>query len=128
MQYLVVAELFSVRIRVFCTSIYMCAHFANQYGNSRVVPNILLLISSRDLGPRGTFWFFASVTILSSIWVWLSIPEIARRELENIDNLFALPWYKIGLYSNRDVVTRDANITEKELEAADHIEARGRLN
>ena len=128
MQYLLVAELFPLRIRAVCTSLSMCAHFANQYGNSRAVPNLLLPTSQGGFGPHGTFWFFASVTIVGGFWVWLSVPETARRDLESMDRLFALPWYKIGLYGNKDAETKDAEVTtfEKETVKTDHVEDRER--
>lgn len=42
MQYLLTAELFPLRIRALATSMAMTLHFANQYGNARAVPNMLL--------------------------------------------------------------------------------------
>ena len=113
MQYLLTAELFPLRIRAMSTSIIMCFHFANQYGSSRALPNMLL---ARDLGgisPSGTFWFFAAVTVGGFVWVLFTIPETAGRDLESMDRLFSLPWYKIGLYGNKDADEKDLAISEK---------------
>ncbi|KAL3456850.1 general substrate transporter [Aspergillus heterothallicus] len=107
MQYLLTAELFPLRIRAFATSTAMTLHFANQYGNSRAVPNMLLPTADGGIDPKGTFWCFAAVTILGGLWVWFSIPETAGRSLESMDALFQLPWYKIGLHGNRDAEQRD---------------------
>ncbi|KAL2827495.1 general substrate transporter [Aspergillus pseudoustus] len=107
MQYLLTAELFPLRIRAFATSTAMTLHFANQYGNSRAVPNMLLPTAQGGIDPKGTFWCFAAVTILGGVWVWFSIPETAGRSLESMDALFQLPWYKIGLHGNRDAEQRD---------------------
>ncbi|KAL6231003.1 hypothetical protein BDW75DRAFT_54958 [Aspergillus navahoensis] len=107
MQYLLTAELFPLRIRALATSTAMTLHFANQYGNSRAVPNMLLPTSQGGIDPKGTFWCFAAVTILGGLWVWLSIPETKGRSLENMDALFQLPWWKIGLFGNRDAEIRD---------------------
>jgi hypothetical protein len=85
----------------------MTLHFANQYGNARAVPNMLLPTSHGGIDPKGTFWCFAAVTILGGLWVWLSIPETKGRTLESMDALFQLPWWKIGLYGNRDAELRD---------------------
>lgn len=60
MQYLLTAELFPLRIRALATSWAMTLHFANQYGNSRAVPNMLLPVSSGGISPMGTFWSFAA--------------------------------------------------------------------
>ncbi|KAF7718852.1 MFS-type Sugar/inositol transporter [Penicillium ucsense] len=113
MQYLLTAELFPLRIRALCTSLAMTLHFANQYGNSRAVPNMLLPVAEGGISPKGTFWCFAVITIIGGLWVWFSIPETAGRSLESMDRLFELPWYKIGRYGNQDAEERDQVIDEK---------------
>ncbi|KAJ5985988.1 hypothetical protein N7499_007719 [Penicillium canescens] len=113
MQYLLTAELFPLRIRALCTSMAMTLHFANQYGNARAVPNMLLPVAKGGIDPKGTFWCFAAITVLGGIWVWFSIPETAGRSLESMDRLFALPWYKIGLHGNKDAEERDHVVNEK---------------
>ncbi|OGE56398.1 hypothetical protein PENARI_c003G12430 [Penicillium arizonense] len=113
MQYLLTAELFPLRIRALCTSMAMTLHFANQYGNARAVPNMLLPVAKGGIDPKGTFWCFAAITVLGGIWVWFSIPETSGRSLESMDRLFALPWYKIGLHGNRDAEERDQVVNEK---------------
>lgn len=118
MQYLLTAELFPLRIRALSTSIAMTLHFANQYGNSRAVPVMLLPVADGGASPKGTFWFFAAVTVIGGIWVWFFIPETAGRTLESMDRLFSLPWYKIGRYGNRDADEQDRVYDEKQMEAA----------
>ncbi|POR30849.1 Quinate permease [Tolypocladium paradoxum] len=113
MQYLLTAELFPLRIRAISTSWAMTLHFANQYGNSRAVPNMLLPTASGGISPSGTFWCFAAVTLVGGLWVWLFVPETAGRTLESMDRLFALPWYKIGLFGNQDAEQRDVVYNEK---------------
>jgi hypothetical protein len=113
MQYLLTAELFPLRIRALATSLAMTLHCANQYGNSRAVPNMLLPVSEGGINPKGTFWFFGVITLIGGVWVWFSIPETAGRSLESMDRLFELPWYKIGRYGNQDAEERDQVIDEK---------------
>jgi sugar porter (SP) family MFS transporter len=113
MQYLLTAELFPLRIRALCTSWAMTLHFANQYGNSRAVPNMLLPSNHGGISPKGTFWCFAAVTIIGGIWVWFSVPETGGRSLESMDRLFDLPWYKIGLHGNKDADEQDMAYDEK---------------
>ncbi|KAJ5987670.1 hypothetical protein N7522_011918 [Penicillium canescens] len=128
MQYLLTAELFPLRIRALSTSLSMTLHFANQYGSSRALPNMLLSTANGGLAPKGTFWFFAAVTVIGGLWVWFSLPETAGRTLESMDRLFQLPWYKIGLHGNQDAQERDEVISEKERMAeetyttAQHVE------
>lgn len=131
MQYLLTAELFPLRIRALATSIAMTAHFANQYGNSRAVPNMLLSTASGGISPKGTFWCFAAVTLLGGVWVWFFVPETAGRSLESMDRLFELPWYNIGRYGNKDAEARDEVYETKMEEAgaghAEHLELDERM-
>lgn len=130
MQYLLTAELFPLRIRALATSFSMTLHFANQYGNSRAVPNMLLPTSNGGISPMGTFWCFAAVTILGGLWVWFFVPETGGRTLESMDRLFDLPWYKIGLHGNKDAEQQDivhnekARMANETLGQHDHIENR----
>ena len=95
-QYLINAEIYPLRIRAICSSLVMCFHFVNQYGNSRAVPQMLLEPHDGGLGPAGTFWVFAVVTLLGLAFAWLFIPETAGLSLESMDSLFKLKWYQIG--------------------------------
>ncbi|KAI0846678.1 putative MFS quinate transporter [Daldinia vernicosa] len=113
MQYLLTAELFPLRIRALSTSIVMTLHFANQYGNSRAVPNMLLPTAQGGISPMGTFWSFAAITIVGGLWVWFFVPETGGRSLESMDRLFELPWYKIGRRGNADAELKDVAFNEK---------------
>lgn len=95
-QYLINAEIYPLRIRALSSSLVMCFHFVNQYGNSRAVPEMLLSTANGGLSPAGTFWFFAAITIIGFFWAWFSIPETAGLSLENMDRLFTLRWWQIG--------------------------------
>ncbi|KAJ4155087.1 hypothetical protein LMH87_000352 [Akanthomyces muscarius] len=131
MQYLLTAELFPLRIRALATSWAMTLHFANQYGNTRALPNMLLSVANGGISPKGTFWCFAAITILGGAWVLVSVPETSGRSLESMDRLFDLPWYKIGLYGNRDAELQDEAYNEKEQAAHEmhgmgqHVESAG---
>jgi hypothetical protein len=94
-QYLIGAEIFPLRVRSLGTSMIMCFHFVNQYGNSKAVP-LMLLKGSGGLSPNGTFWFFSAVTLLGLGFVWFFLPETAGKSLEGMDELFSLPWTVIG--------------------------------
>ncbi|OAX84898.1 hypothetical protein ACJ72_00720 [Emergomyces africanus] len=92
-QYLINAEIFPLRVRALGTSMVMCFHFANQYGNSKAVPLTLLDTAMR---PYGTFYFFATVTLIGLAWMWFFLPETAGKSLEAMDEMFSLPWHIIG--------------------------------
>lgn len=121
MQYLLTAELFPLRVRALATSWAMTLHFANQYGNSRALPVMLLNTSQGGISPMGTFWCFAAVTLIGGIWVWFSVPETGGRSLESMDRLFELPWYKIGLYGNQDAEEKDMAVDEKQRAAEEEF-------
>jgi alkylated DNA nucleotide flippase Atl1 len=85
---------------------------------------MLLSTTNGGLTPKGTFWFFAVVTIIGGLWVWFSVPETAGRTLESMDRLFQLPWYKVGLHGYQDAQERDEVVSEKEkIAEGTHISA-----
>jgi Sugar (and other) transporter len=94
-QYLIGAEIFPLRVRSLGTSMIMCFHFVNQYGNTKAVPQ-MLLPGAPGLSPKGTFWFFSAITLLGLGFVWFFLPETAGKSLEGMDELFNLPWQVIG--------------------------------
>lgn len=90
-QYLLGAEVMPLRIRSFAQSIIMVLHFANQYGNSKALPTMMIAMK-----PYGAFYFFVGVLIMSLFWCWFFIPEISGRSLESMEEVFNLPWYLVG--------------------------------
>lgn len=117
-QYLLNSEIYPLRIRAICSSMVMCFHFANQYGNSRAVSNMLLTPDDGGLGPAGTFWFFTVVTAIGGLWAWFFIPETAGRSLEGMDELFRLRWWRIGRYGEKDAKSRDEGREERNAQIA----------
>jgi hypothetical protein len=101
-QYLLNAEIYPLRIRAISSSMVMCFHFVNQYGNSRAVPQMLLPVSKGGLTPAGTFWLFTAITLLGLAWAWYFIPETSSLSLEQMDYLFTLKWYKIGIFGRKE--------------------------
>ncbi|CZT09986.1 probable MFS quinate transporter [Rhynchosporium agropyri] len=115
MQYLLNAEIYPLRIRAISSSMVMCFHFVNQYGNSRAVPNMLLPTDEGGLSPAGTFWLFTVITMVGGAWAWFFIPETAGRSLEGMDRLFTLKWYQIGRFGEDD-----ANVQQAEADRYAH--------
>ena len=130
MQYLLNAEIYPLRIRAMSSSLVMCFHFLNQYGNSRAVPEMLLETSKGGISPQGTFWVFTIVTCIGGAWAWFTIPETAGLSLERMDDLFKLKWYQIGLKGTAAAKEADHDaaeryIDEKEKGSAVQIEYNG---
>lgn len=90
-QYLLGSEIFPLKIRSFAQSMVMVLHFANQYGNSKALPKMMILIQ-----PYGAFYLFSAVLALSLFWAWFFVPEVAGRSLESMEEIFNLPWYLVG--------------------------------
>lgn len=121
-QYLLNSEIYPLRIRAISSSMVMCFHFANQYGNSRAVTNMLLTPDDGGLGPAGTFWFFTVITAIGGLWAWFFIPETAGRSLEGMDELFQLRWWRIGRYGEKDAKSRDEGREERNAQIASEKE------
>lgn len=90
-QYLFNAEVFPIRSRNVAVSLIMMFHYANQCGNSKAVPLMLLAIDN-----YGAFYLFATVLLISLAVFWFFLPEVSGRSLETMEELFSLPWYLIG--------------------------------
>lgn len=90
-QYLLGSEIFPLNIRSFAQSMVMVLHFANQYGNSKAVPKMMIALQ-----PYGAFYLFSGVLLIGLFWAWFFVPEVAGRSLESMDEIFNLPWYLIG--------------------------------
>lgn len=90
-QYLVNAEVYPIRLRALGSSLVMCFHFINQFGNTKAVPTMLL-----DMHTYGFFYFCTVVCALGLAWVWFFVPETRGKSLESMDALFSLPWHQIG--------------------------------
>ncbi|CDR43989.1 CYFA0S13e01222g1_1 [Cyberlindnera fabianii] len=90
-QYLINSEMLPLRVRNIGTALIMAFHFANQYGNTKAIPTMMI-----SLTPAGTFFFAVGVLVLGYLWAWFFLPEISGRSLESMEELFNLPWYLVG--------------------------------
>ena len=124
-QYLLNAEIYPLRIRALSSSMVMCFHFVNQYGNSRAVPQMLLPTSKGGLTPAGTFWLFTAITLLGLVWAWYFIPETAGLSLEQMDYLFKLKWYKIGIFGRKEAEKSVAEDQERWNQGTEKVGAGG---
>ncbi|KAI5962136.1 uncharacterized protein KGF55_003212 [Candida pseudojiufengensis] len=88
-QYLIGGEIFPLGIRSFAQSLVMTLHFANQYGNSKALPKMMIAMK-----PYGAFYFFVGVLAISLVWGFF-LPELKGRSLESIEEIFTLPWYNL---------------------------------
>ena len=97
-QYLVSSEYFPINTRALGTMFAMAMHFICQFGSSRSVNPMLAALK-----PHGTFAFWAAEGFCCLFLVWFFLPEAAGRPLEEMQELFAKPWYRIGWTANTPV-------------------------
>jgi hypothetical protein len=74
---------------------------------------MLLPTSKGGLTPAGTFWLFTAITLLGGAWAWCFIPETAGLSLEQMDYLFKLKWYRVGIWGRKDAERQVAIDTER---------------
>ena len=61
------------------------------FGITRGFPNM-----TQSMHSYGPFALFAAFTFCGTVWVFFAFPECKGRSMESTDELFSLPWYKIG--------------------------------
>ncbi|CAG79781.1 general substrate transporter [Yarrowia lipolytica] len=115
-QYLINAEIYTVRHRSLASGLIMTVHFANQYGNSKALPSMRL-----GMTDTGAMFFFSGIILVGLVWSWFFLPEVSGRSLESIDEMFSLPWYLIGRRGHQMVPETSAAVQI----AADEDEKKG---
>nr|SIP56075.1 putative sugar porter [Yarrowia phangngaensis] len=121
-QYLINAEIYTVRLRSLACGIIMVFHFVNQYGNSKALPAMRLGLTN-----EGTMFFFAAVILIGLAWAWFFLPEVSGRSLESIDDMFSLPWYLVGrkghiLVPEKPALVESCEENEKSKPQVSHVE------
>ncbi|KAJ5711850.1 hypothetical protein N7488_006006 [Penicillium malachiteum] len=110
--YLYGAEIFPTRIRNVCYGASMGLHWFFQFAVVRVTPNMFAL----DVWGAYLFWALICFCGLIVLGVWM--PETKGVSMEQMDELFAGPWY---LRWKARVKSVDGDITSVEdVEAHDH--------
>jgi len=97
----------------------MAMHFIGQYTTNKALP--VMLLYGGGLTPQGTFYFFTALSVTGAFFVYFLVPEAAGMSLEAIDQLFTLPWYKIGIHGRK---VAEAYDREREARYADEKEAK----
>ena len=87
-QYLYGTEIFPTRIRAICYALNMALHWFFQFAVVRVIPTMML-----SLHVWGGFLFFACICAIGLVLLFFMAPETNRVPMEEMDALFAGPWY-----------------------------------
>lgn len=93
----------------------MAMHFIGQYTTNKALP--VMLLYGNGLTPHGTFYFFTALSVVGALFVYFLVPEAAGMSLEAIDQLFTLPWYKIGIHGRQVAEDFDREMSERYAEA-----------
>lgn len=109
--YLYGAEIFPTRIRNVCYGSSMGLHWFFQFAVVRVTPNMFAL----DVWGAYLFWALICFFGLIILGVWM--PETKQVPMEQMDELFAGPWYMRWNARVKDV---DGSVTSEDVEAHDH--------
>ncbi len=118
-QYLINSEMFNLRHRAIGTALIMTFHFANQFGNTKAVPSMMIAMHH-----GGTFFFFFGVIIIGMFFCWFFVPEISGRSIEGMEELFELPWYLIGRKGSKLAPDHSA-VTQVHFDETGHGNAMG---
>ena len=85
--WLIISEVFPLRIRGIGASIGSLSHWL---WNAVIAYNFLTLLSA--FGPARTFWLFAAVGVVGTIWGYFYLPETKGHSLEQVEE----HWLKGG--------------------------------
>lgn len=95
-QYLINSEIFGLRVRALASGSTMTVHWAFQFCSSRTVNPMI-----EAMDTWGAFLFYFVICVILLFFIIFFLPETAGYSLEQMDELFDKPWYKIGLASSK---------------------------
>jgi sugar porter (SP) family MFS transporter len=81
--YVVVGEIFPMRVRAVATSITVCVHWIIAFIITKTFDIML-----KALKPYGTFWFYAGFALIGLIFTIVIVPETKGKSLEEIEAMF----------------------------------------
>lgn len=88
------SEVFPQRLRATCMSICITWQYLVNFALTRAQPNMVL-----SMHPWGPFALFACATTLGGVYSYFCLPETKGMSMEHMDQLFEVPWYRVGLTS-----------------------------
>ncbi|KAH6663703.1 putative hexose transport-related protein [Halenospora varia] len=97
------AEVFPTKIRATCMAICITWQYLINFGLTRAQPNMVVTIH-----PWGPFALFACVTTAATIYCYFCLPETKGLSMEHMEQLFEVPWYRVGLASLK-IIKDDQN-------------------
>ncbi|TEA16070.1 putative quinate permease [Colletotrichum sidae] len=97
------AEVFPTKVRGPCMALCITWQYLVNFALSRAQPNMVIAMHS-----WGPFLLFTLFTTLSTTYCYFAYPETKGLSMEAMDQLFQMPWYKVGKASLAIVDARHA--------------------
>ncbi|KAI8179063.1 putative quinate permease [Colletotrichum sp. SAR 10_65] len=97
------AEVFPTKVRGSCMAICITWQYLVNFALSRAQPNMVIAMHS-----WGPFLLFTLFTTISTTYCYFAYPETKGMSMEKMDQLFQMPWYKVGKSSLAIVNSQNA--------------------
>ncbi|KAJ4245994.1 hypothetical protein NW762_013738 [Fusarium torreyae] len=110
------AEVFPTRLRSTCMATCITWQYLINFALSRAQPNMVIAMHS-----WGPFLLFTLFTTVMTIYCYFAYPETKGLSMEYMDELFKMPWYKVGRGSHAVLEAQalaQATLNEEEDKAA----------
>ncbi|KAF7536546.1 hypothetical protein G7054_g4442 [Neopestalotiopsis clavispora] len=109
------AEVFPNRVRSTCMSICITWTWLVNFALTRAQPNMILAMHA-----WGPFLLFLCVITTITIYCYFAYPETKGLSMERMDELFEMPWYKVGRTSVKFI----ANEAREEMRESEKAQKR----
>ncbi|OAA66560.1 General substrate transporter [Niveomyces insectorum RCEF 264] len=100
------AEVFPNRVRSVCMSICITWTWLVNFALTRAQPNMVITMHA-----WGPFLLFLCVTTVLTGYCFFAYPETRKLSMERMDELFTMPWYRVGRASVR-LIAAEAALTD----------------
>ena len=120
LPYLFGAELWPNRIRSFGGALSQCFHWLFYFAITKATPSIL-----ESMDTWGAFVFFVAWCIIAFFYTVLFVPETSGLSLEEMDEIFERPMYRMRQYAGDDTLD-NASVDSEALKgkpSSGHVEA-----
>ncbi|KAL3301835.1 solute carrier family 2 [Colletotrichum asianum] len=104
--YIINAEAFPTKIRSTCMAICIAWQYLVNFAFSRAQPNMVLAMHS-----WGPFCLFTCVTLCMTVYAYFAYPETKGLSMEHMEELFNMPWYRVGRASTKVIIAVGAEPT-----------------
>ncbi|KAH6951260.1 putative hexose transport-related protein [Ilyonectria sp. MPI-CAGE-AT-0026] len=101
------SEVFPNNVRSTCMAICITWQYLVNFALTKAQPNMVIAIH-----PWGPFLLFATTTTCFTTYCFFAYPETKGVSMERMDELFTMPWYKVGKASKAQAATLEGKKEE----------------